>query len=190
MKNVITILGLPLISFALFACSQSANLSTTEGSSAATVDNPSGLTSGEVVTSAYTEVGTVLGTITGSAVTLSLPATATGSTVATFKPTLAMDLAETGNIAGDLETDVLNGAVAYNDAQAALTGVQQAMGGHGLSLKNAGTYAQAASSAVNSSGLTNALATVGADITQQLSQGASLAQVSANVTTAQTTVTP
>jgi hypothetical protein len=78
--------------------------------------------------------------------------------------------------------------VAYNDAQAALKGAQEAMGGHGISLQNIGTYATAASNAYNSSGLSNALATVTADITQQVGQGLTVPQIGANVTTAQTAI--
>jgi hypothetical protein len=94
-------------------------------------------------------------------------------------------LAETGSVVTDLVTDVQAGAVAYVDAQTALSGAQQAMGGHGISIGNIGQYAQAASSSANTSGLATAISTVVSDVS---SQYAALKAAGATPTTAAATV--
>jgi hypothetical protein len=170
----------------LSGCASTANLTTTQGSTAATVDNPSGISAGASVSSTDTAVGTVVGSINGSNLIIAPAATATGTVSAKFTPSLAVDLQETGNLASDTETDLLAGAAAYNDFQAALSGAQQSMGGHGISINNIGQYAQAANASAATSGLNNAIAVVTADVTQQLAQGLTPTKISQNVAAAQT----
>ncbi len=63
----------------------------------------------------------------------------------------AAQLAETGNIAADTVNLVEQGAATYVAAQAALSGAQQTMGGHGVSLSNIGAYASAIATPANKS---------------------------------------
>lgn len=102
----------------------------------------------------------------------------------------AAQLTETGNIAGDVITDVQAGAATYLDAQTALGAAQQVMGGHGISLGNVLTYAQAESSAANTSGVITAANTLIKDITSQINAGTSTPTIVAQLTTAQTAITP
>ena len=95
-------------------------------------------------------------------------------------------LAETGNIVSDTLTDAQLGLTAYADLQTALSAAQQVMGGHGVSLNNVVTYAQAEASSANTSGLTQAAQSLAVDIASQIAQGTSPAAVTTQLTQAQT----
>lgn len=84
----------------LFACvalvgcaTQTANETTTAGSTAATVDVPGTIAAGASVTSTNTATGTVVSSITGSNLVINPAATGTGTVAATFKNTTAVQLA-------------------------------------------------------------------------------------------------
>jgi hypothetical protein len=92
-------------------------------------------------------------------------------------------------IGGDLLTDVLEGTAAVSDAETALSAAQQSMGGHGISVANIGQYATAEQSAANTSGLTQAIATLTSSIQSQLAAGVSQSAIESQVTQAQTALT-
>jgi microcystin-dependent protein len=64
----------------------STNLTTTSGSTAATVASGSGVAAGQVITATSVPTGTTVASITGTAVTLSANAGATGTNAARFSP--------------------------------------------------------------------------------------------------------
>lgn len=98
--------------------------------------------------------------------------------------------ATTGNITGDILTDVEQAGVTYLDAQTALKAAQQSMGGHGVSVGNIGAYATAEASSANTTGLPTAIETLETDIANQIAAGTSQATISAQIAKAQTTLTP
>lgn len=80
---------LPVIFF--YGCSaQSGNLTTTAGSESATVDNAGTIAAGAAVTSPNTPSGETVAIISGTNLTLSLDATASGTVAATFTNTVAV----------------------------------------------------------------------------------------------------
>jgi hypothetical protein len=118
--------------------------------------------------------------------TASTPATTTSTTPTSTK---IVNGIKTGlTISGDILTDVMNGVVAVSDAQTALHSAQQTMGGHGVSLNNIGTYAQAEQSAANTTGLGTAINTLTTDIQNQLSAGVSQSAITTQLTAAQLAV--
>jgi hypothetical protein len=81
--------------FGLSGCaSQSANLTTTSGQTAATVDNAGTIAGGAAVTSSNTSASTTVSLISGTALQLSVPAIGSGTVPATFKNTIAVQLAQ------------------------------------------------------------------------------------------------
>jgi hypothetical protein len=111
----------------------------------------------------------------------------TGSTTAstTTQQQILAGLSDAGVIGGDLLTDLLQGAITYNDAQAALKGTQQSMNGHGVSVNNIGQYALAASNAANTSGVLTAAQQLQKDIAAQIAAGIPTSQIESQVTAAQ-----
>lgn len=118
----------------LSGCSISGNLTTTNTSPAA-ITSTTGIGIGATVSSSNTMTGTTVSSIAGTNLTLSLPATATGTVSATFKNTLAFTLQNTQNEvvtytedAGvaletdlpKLEADAGNAVTIANDVQALL----------------------------------------------------------------------
>jgi hypothetical protein len=80
-----------LLCIGLCLCSTScANLTTTAASEAASVDNAGTIAAGAKVVSANAQTGTIVTAIAGTNLTLSLPATVTGTAVATFQNTVAV----------------------------------------------------------------------------------------------------
>lgn len=85
------LISIPILACLLLAgCSNySANMSTTQGSTAATVDSNPGITSGMAVTSTLTPSDETVGAEAGAAITLSAPALTTGTASTTFSATPA-----------------------------------------------------------------------------------------------------
>ncbi|HUB67457.1 MAG TPA: hypothetical protein VL981_08240 [Candidatus Methylacidiphilales bacterium] len=88
---------------------------------------------------------------------------------------------QAATVVSDLLTDLADGTVVAQDVYTAANAANQSLNGHGISLGNATTYANAAATSANSSGLSpavNALATALNQQAQQLqAQGATPAQI-------------
>lgn len=109
------------------------------------------------------------------------------------------EITESGNLVSDALALVSTGASDYQSVQAALSGAQQSIGAHGISLGNIATYASAIATPANGqlgesvvTNLGNAVAVVQSDVQSLIAGGATPAAVSANITQAQTSlpVTP
>lgn len=137
MKNLLLISILALTGCA----SEKANLTTTAGSSAALVDNGTNIASGQTITASTITSGTSVLEISGTDLTLTIPAAASGTVSATFKNTVAMQLSsdEAGlktygqTLGSALQTILPQLAAAAGDTAKITALVQQVSAAWGLS---------------------------------------------------------
>lgn len=86
---------IPILCLVLTGCaSETASITTTAGSSKATLDANPGIVKGQSASSTALTSGSVVNAVDGLNLVFSLPATATGTETCTFKNTPAMQLAD------------------------------------------------------------------------------------------------